>query len=127
MRYPGGGIQSTADDLLRFAIAFEGEKLLTRSSIDRMQVIPPLRAPPDAKRTPYALGWMIHDSKDYGRILTHTGGQSGTSTNFSIYPDHHVAVAVLCNLQDARKPVPDVTTALARMTIGLPEPERAPK
>jgi len=123
VRYPGGGIQSTVGDLLRFAIAFESEKLLSKMTMERMQVIPPLRMPPaDGKREPpYALGWIVRDSKDYGRILTHDGGQSGTSTNFAIYPDHHVAVAVLCNLQDAGRPVLDVTIALARMGIGLPE------
>jgi len=122
VRYPGGGIQSTAADLLRFAIAFENETLLKKTSIDRMQVVPALRTPPaDGKRTPYALGLIILDSKDYGRILTHDGGQSGTSTNFSIYPDHHLAVAVLCNLQDAGKPVLDVTIALARAALGLPD------
>ncbi len=122
VRYPGGGIQSTAADLLRFGLALENHALLSKASMDRMQVVPPLGTPPaGGKRTPYALGWMVFDSKDYGRIVTHDGGQSGTSTNFSIYPDHGVVVAVLCNVQDASKPVVDVTIALARLAIGLPE------
>lgn len=121
VRYPGGGIQSTAGDLLRFAMAFEDGKLVSRATMDRMQVIPELRDPAGTRRTPYALGWMVGSSEDFGRFVSHDGGQSGTSTQLSVYLDKRVAVSVLCNLQDAGRPVFDTTIALARMAIGLPE------
>ncbi len=121
VRYPGGGIQSTAGDLLRFAIAFDREQLVSRATMDRMQVIPEVRDPGGTRRTPYALGWMVGSGDGFGRFVSHDGGQSGTSTQLSVYLDKHVAVSVLCNLQDAGRPVFDATLALARLAIGLPE------
>lgn len=120
----GGGIQSTAADLLRFAIAFEDEKLLTRESMDQMLILPPLTNPRGEQREQYGSGWGFGDSPSLGKILSHSGGQSGTSTFLLICRDHEVAVSVLSNTAETGAPY-DLAYSLARLAAGVPAPEPA--
>ncbi len=115
VKYPGGGIQSTAADLLRFGIAFEGGKLLSPASIDRMLQVPQL---PQKADLDYGLGWMIGNSQDFGNFIRHDGGQSGTSTNLVILRDKHIVVAVLCNMYSASKEVGNITWNLVAAADG---------
>ncbi|MEL6140040.1 MAG: serine hydrolase domain-containing protein, partial [Bacteroidota bacterium] len=94
VKYAGGGLHSTAGDLLRFGQAILNGTLLSESSLELMQEIPPIDR---GGNTPYGMGWYIRDDKKYGRILRHGGSQSGTSTYFSIYLDHDVITTVISN------------------------------
>jgi CubicO group peptidase (beta-lactamase class C family) len=120
----GGGIQSTAADLLRFAIALENERLLTRESMDQMLYLPPLKDPRGDEREQYGSGWGFGDSPTLGKILSHSGGQSGTSTFLLICRDHDVAVSVLSNTAETGAPY-DLAYSLARLAAGVPAPEPA--
>jgi serine beta-lactamase-like protein LACTB len=91
-KIPGGGLVSTAEDLARLAIALDTHKLLKEETYRRMQV--PMKTA-DGKESPY-FGFNISDRKK-DKVLSHGGGQQGTSTFFLLVPARHFAVAVIAN------------------------------
>ncbi len=119
VKYPGGGIQSTAADVLRFAIAFENERLLPSQRIEQMMTIPKLRNPRTDERPQYGFGWGIGRNDDLGSLLYHAGGQSGTAAYLLICRDAGIATTVLCNTSATGAPK-DLAFAFARLAAGLP-------
>ena len=98
MKIPGGGLLSTAPDLVRFAAALHTGKLLKRATCELMWTI---QKTADGKETGYGLGWRI--KRHSGRkVVWHTGGQSGTSTVLVLFPETGTSVALMSNLQHAR-------------------------
>jgi len=96
-KIPGGGMVSTAADLVRFALAVRNGKLLKRDTVDMMFTAQRTRT---GQPTPYGLGWMIQEL-DKSKLVLHGGGQQGTSTLFAMLPKEGIAVALLCNLERA--------------------------
>ncbi len=94
MKIPGGGLVSTAGDLVRFAVALHGHVLLKESSLKQAWRRQQLTAGGETK---YGLGWSVHDDGS----ISHSGGQAGTSTLLIHHPEHRFAVAAMCNLQRA--------------------------
>lgn len=114
IKYPGGGLVSTSGDLVRFAIAFEAERLVSGKTRTAMLEIPPVSKP---RRVPYALGWMVWDSETYGTYLHNDGGQSGTSTYLVILPEQKIAVAVMANLSNEGRAVRDIAFSLVDLAL----------
>jgi serine beta-lactamase-like protein LACTB, mitochondrial len=103
---PAGGYVSTAEDLVRFAMAFSEGKLVSAATRERMLEHPKLADGTPASNpfgTPgyfYGFGIMV----DPGRAQPawfHTGGQSGASALLFYFPKDNVAVAVMCNMGGA--------------------------
>lgn len=94
-KVPGGGLLSTADDLVRFVIALERGVLVSGET--RARMFTPQRTL-DGKAVPYGLGWSIleHGSQ---RWVGHAGAQQGISAYLLADPDNGVTVAVLANLE----------------------------
>jgi serine beta-lactamase-like protein LACTB len=97
-KVPGGGLLSTAPDLVRFAIAMNTKKLVNEKTLDAMWTSQKTR---DGKETSYGLGWRI-GMLDGKKTVAHGGGQAGTSTYLLLLSERGVAVAVMCNLQGAK-------------------------
>lgn len=95
MKIPGGGLLSTASDLVRFAAAINQQKLLTRSTLHDMWT---RQRTTDGKLTNYGLGWSI-GRKSGRRAVWHGGAQSGTSTTLLLFPDTGTCIALMSNLQ----------------------------
>ena len=93
-KIPGGGLISSADDMVRFEAAILAEKLVQRSTRDLMWTS---LQTADGKITGYALGWGISDRIGV-HVVAHTGGQQGTSTAFAIVPERRAGVVVLANM-----------------------------
>ncbi|OAV45153.1 serine hydrolase [Lewinella sp. 4G2] len=122
-KYAGGGIHSTAEDLLRFGQAILDNELLTEAELKSM------RKYPDIARhdTPYGLGWYVHESADFGRVVRHGGAQSGTSTYLTIYLDARVVVAIIGNTSGADMEIGGLRYQLGRTALSpetLNEPLR---
>ncbi len=100
-KIPGGGLISTATDLADFAIATMHAALVTKATEQQMWTPQKTR---DGKSTTYGLGWGIGEMKGKKEIA-HSGGQPGTSTNLVMLPELDVAVAVMCNMEDAHADV----------------------
>ena len=116
MKVPGGGLLSTPSDLARFAIALHRGDLLNESTRDAMWTGQSTR---DGHATRYGLGWRIGSLGGH-HVVSHTGGQAGTSTILLGVPETGTAVALMCNLQGVS------LTALAEaiaQTVLPPPPE----
>lgn len=98
MKIPGGGLLSTAPDLVRFAIAVNTGTLLQEEARQQMWTSQKTAA---GKETGYGLGWRV-GRRSGRKTVSHTGGQSGTSTVLLLVPETGVSVAIMCNLQNAR-------------------------
>ncbi len=107
MKVPGGGLVSTAGDLVRFGIAMLDNRLITETTRDQAWTRQKLA---DGSDTNYGLGWQIRNL-DGDQLISHSGGQAGTATFLVIDPGHRTIVAVMCNLQGAP------SSALARQIL----------
>jgi len=97
-KWAGGGVLSTAEDLARFHIALDEGKLLKPETLKQMYTPYRLR---DGSDTTYGLGWMV-SKDDGGRTwIAHSGGATGGTTYLLRDPSRKLAVAILCNVQNA--------------------------
>ena len=113
-KIPGGGYVSTAEDLVRFAQALLDGKLLKPSTVAEMWT--PSKV---SGKASYALGFAVREG---GRFVTHTGGQSGTTTRLFIIPQSHFALAVLANMNNVQ--LGDLERALVlKMQLPYPAPQ----
>ncbi len=97
VKWAGGGIISTVEDLARFAIALDQGVLLKPETLEKMYEPMTLN---DGTRTTYGLGWdsQVEDGR---RWIAHGGGATGGSTYILRLPDKRFAVAIAANVQDA--------------------------
>jgi serine beta-lactamase-like protein LACTB, mitochondrial len=98
---PAGGYLSTADDLVRFALAFEAGKLVTDATRGQMLQHPRLidgsLAPDPGGFPDFYYGVGIAVGPDSRPAWFHAGGQSGVSGYLMWFPDTKIAVALLTN------------------------------
>ncbi|WP_281232779.1 beta-lactamase family protein [Flavobacterium gelatinilyticum] len=91
-RRTAAGLNSTAEDMAGWIIALQNEKLLTRSSLEKMWSPFVFN---NGKKTPWSLGWGMNKFRKEHRAVGMSGG--GRSA-FLLYPDDNLAVIVLTNL-----------------------------
>jgi serine beta-lactamase-like protein LACTB, mitochondrial len=97
-KIPGGGLVSTAPDLVRFALSIGKSNLLKEASVEEMWR--PMKTT-DGRTTGYGLGWGISEFAGH-RQVSHSGGQAGVSTLLRYLPEEDVALAIMCNLEGAK-------------------------
>ena len=90
-RIPGGGIQSTVEDLLRFGRAVLNGTLVSTESLQLMTTDSGLKTEGNG----YGMGGFLY-AKD-GAAFGHTGGQLGCSSFMILVPSRKVVVAVMSN------------------------------
>jgi CubicO group peptidase (beta-lactamase class C family) len=96
-KIPGGGMISTAEDLVRFALALNAGKLVKPATRDLMFTE---QQPRDGKPGHYGMGWSIAQFEGR-KLVAHGGGQQGISTYLMLFPDEAVAIAVMLNREHA--------------------------
>ncbi|UCE61299.1 MAG: beta-lactamase family protein [Phycisphaerales bacterium] len=97
VRYPGEGVLSTADDLARFAVAFNTGKLLDESLI---RVMTTEHQTSSGKPTHYGLGCFVRELEGR-KIVGHAGAVPQAAAILLIVPDEKLAVIILANLEQA--------------------------
>lgn len=97
-KIPGGGWCASCGDLARFAIALMDAKLVSRDSLERMWTA---QKTASGKQTDSGLGCFV-EQQDGQRRISHSGGQPKVSTFLVFSPESRSAVALMCNLKDAR-------------------------
>ena len=97
IKIPGGGLVTTVDDLARFAIAINTNKLLKPETLTQMWTKPKTS---DSKEQAYALGFLINDRGGVMRVFN-DGSQAGTRTYLILIPRHKFAIALMTNLERA--------------------------
>jgi CubicO group peptidase (beta-lactamase class C family) len=106
-KIPGGGFVSTVEDLAKFAIAVQTNKLLKAETVQRMftpqrltngQIV---RTNPNNPSVSYGLGWFMNERGGEKEVY-HTGGQQRVSTLLYMLPERKFAVVLMSNLEGAR-------------------------
>jgi CubicO group peptidase (beta-lactamase class C family) len=95
IKIPGGGLVSSAEDLARFAIAVNTNKLVKPETLAQMWTKPKTS---DGKEQTYAMGFMINEENGLLRV-TNDGAQAGTRTFLFLLPKQKFAIALMTNLQ----------------------------
>lgn len=94
-RVPGGGVYSTAGDLLRFGQGILDGTLISAESFAILQTTPDVER---GENNPYGMGiWVYGENPDFGIVMGHTGEQTGCSSMFIMLPETGIVVAVLSN------------------------------
>jgi CubicO group peptidase (beta-lactamase class C family) len=97
-KWAGGGFLSTPSDLVRFGFGMLGGKVLQPKTVALLWTPLTLES---GESTGYGLGWSV-DTVDGRRVIGHSGGSVGGTTQFLIFPDERLVVAVTTNLSDAK-------------------------
>ena len=98
MKVAGGGLVSTAEDLVRFGIALNTGKLLKKDAVEQMWTEGKTT---DGKGTGYGLGWGVFPAQEGIRRISHSGNQVGAASFLVILPEVGVTYAIMTNLEDA--------------------------
>jgi serine beta-lactamase-like protein LACTB len=98
IKWAGGGVLSTAEDLARFHIALDRGILLKPDTMSQMYA--PARLT-DGTVIDYGLGWRVWKDARGHAWIGHSGGATGGTTFLLRDPARKLAVAVLCNIEDA--------------------------
>jgi D-alanyl-D-alanine carboxypeptidase len=108
------GVMSTVTDMLKWYAALQGNSLLKQNSVDLM-FSPGVLI--DGNKTPYGFGWFVSPYRDHP-LYSHTGAfRTGYNSVIEIYPEDHVCIVILSNLQGAG------TRGIAKDIIGLFNPD----
>jgi D-alanyl-D-alanine carboxypeptidase len=91
--YAAGELAMTASDLARWDIGVINMALMTPASYKRQQTATILD---DGRPSNYALGVQVGSYDDH-RLVAHSGGVSGFTTQNVIFPDDRAAIVVLTN------------------------------
>ncbi len=122
--YPGGGIQSTAEDLLRFGQAIIKNTLISKRSREIMIDENTNHANGESW---YGLGWKIIKDPVHGTILSHAGAQVGSHGQFQVYLDKKVVSVALSNAYGTKPSVVLAADELGEFAISLRALDKEPR
>ena len=92
-RFAGGGIRSTAADLINLSKGLDEGKVL---SMENQMMMYTSMVTKKGRVTEYGMGWGVDFIQGFWNV-SHGGGQQGTSTHLLRFPGEKFAVAVMCN------------------------------
>ena len=130
-KYAGGGILSTAEDLVRFALAINEGRLLGAESVAemyRLQIDPSIREGRTMSGETFpleheqGLAWFMRRDQAGRRYASHTGTVKGTRSFLGNFADYGVVVALQANVL----PFDSLKYGEAIAQMFLPPPRRAP-
>jgi CubicO group peptidase (beta-lactamase class C family) len=108
--FSAGALYSTTEDLLRWEEGLFGGKLLSPASLHKMTT---------PFRSDYACG--LHVNRVNGHLqIEHDGNNIGFNADMAYYPEDHLAVIVLANLNSTV--TDEMTRALAAVAFGEKPP-----
>ena len=120
-KIPGGGWLSTAGDLVRFGLAVQDGTLIKPSTFKQMTVARHV----NGQNTGYGLGWIVDGwgpgTPPIPGLVWHGGVQQGVTTNLYMFPDRHVVVAILANLEGQGLAIAELGEQIATIVSGPPE------
>jgi len=113
IKYAGGGLLSTSEDILRFSLNIINGKLLKYETLDSMLIPAKLN---NGKYINYGLGFSFETDETGRKSFSHSGGGTGFSSYFIIYPVEKIASVYLTNIRDRNLENP--AKALASIALG---------
>jgi serine beta-lactamase-like protein LACTB, mitochondrial len=99
-KIPGGGLVSTAGDLVRFDMALMDGKLLKPETLAAMWTPTGLPVYKNGKPSKYGMGFAV-TIFDGEKRISHSGDQQGASTYMAFFPAKRLAVAAMANDEEA--------------------------
>ena len=104
--FSAGGLYSTVEDLFRWDQALSTEQLLPRALLDEMFT------PGNGS---YGYGWKIE--RPAGRLrISHAGNMTGVSNFNARYPDQHLTIIILSNMETTN--AAGVSEYIAALVLG---------
>src|SRR5207248_3395957 len=100
-KIPGGGLVSTAEDIVRFDSALFDGKILKPETLAAMWTATSRPQLGNGKPSTYGIGFGVL-TVDGQKLVAHSGGQQGTSTDMEFIPGKRFAVAVFANDENAQ-------------------------
>jgi CubicO group peptidase (beta-lactamase class C family) len=97
IKFPGGGIISTSEDLLKFSQKLISFKLIKPSTLDTM-LAPTILKNKDTLY--YGLGLSFGKDNKGRKYFGHSGGGTGFTSELIIYPEKSLAAVYLTNIRD---------------------------
>jgi len=117
LSYGGGGIVSTAEDMAKWAIALDGDKLLKWASLQAAWTPMKLN---DGSNSVYGLGWGVGTVNGH-RTVGHSGAHATGFTSAIIrFRDDNLSIIVLTNSRSADP------SAIAKHIAGMCNPALKP-
>jgi serine beta-lactamase-like protein LACTB len=110
-KWAGGGMLSTADDLVRFGSAHVRPGFFKAETLD---LLFRTQRTTDGAETGVGIGWHIGTDSEGRRIVHHAGNMGGCRSIVLIYPESQVVVAILSNLGGTPRAIEDNTQAIAK-------------
>ena len=95
-KIPGGGLVSTSEDLVHFAMALMSGTLLEWETLKQMWTPTGVPQLDGGKPSTYGLGFEIV-AVGGQKVVSHSGGQQGTATNLVFIPGKGFAAATMAN------------------------------
>jgi CubicO group peptidase (beta-lactamase class C family) len=123
IKWVGGGIVSTVEDLARFHIALDQGKLLCRETLALMYEPGALA---DGTPLQYGLGWDVRRDDQGRRFIAHSGGATGGSSFLLRHPESGTAVALLCSVGNAGAALARLAREIATEVLLVRAPAGAP-
>ena len=118
-RLPAGGLLSTVDDMLRFAIALQYGRLVSDSTRELMWT---RQRTSDGKALEfYGLGWLVGEADSLRpKRVWNDGSQPGTRTFLYLRPTQGIIIALATNMDGAacEELVPMILQAVATLRTG---------
>lgn len=112
-RWPGGGMVSTATDLVAFGLAMFSDDYLSKP-IRELLLTPQITTSGDS--VPYGIGWSLTTGPGGTPVAFHRGGSTGGMSFLAMLPEYGFVFAILLNvngeLGDARPPQQEAMSAL---------------
>jgi serine beta-lactamase-like protein LACTB len=96
-KWASGGLLSTTDDLARFGLAHFDEGLV--SPVMRSLLWTEQKTS-DGVATGYGIGWRIVVDAEGNRWIGHGGGSIGGTSQFWLFPDDRLVIAMAANLTE---------------------------
>ena len=94
----GGGYLSTAEDIAKFGQAYLDGRILDNEILSQFLISETVHGKP----TYYGLGWQVSKDKKGRSYYGHIGNGVGGYSNFFIYPEQQMVVALLINCTDPK-------------------------
>ena len=101
----GGGLLSTAEDILLFAKSLLEGKLIKHSTFNSIIKQTKLK---NGNLVDYGLGFALGMEKDSLKTISHTGGGTGFTTMLLIEPENKLAAVHLLNISDRNLGLPSI-------------------
>ena len=117
-KYPGGGILSTIEDLLKLGNALLENKLISKASLEAMCTPAVLN---NGEKLGYGLGMGFGIDTLMGKFYGHAGGGTGFSSHFVVFPDSNAVFAFLINTRSSNLDNPALDIANVVLSNGNKE------